>query len=117
MVDCSHEHCNYGQTYYQDGQALTVDEFGPDFEMQHVRQFLADNTDDPFFLFYNISPPHGPIGPGNSPEEYVNLFDPAEVPLLPNVWKDGELPYDERWFKIYTIWDYFWRTKTTICGT
>lgn len=33
------------------------------------------------------------------------MYDPAEVVLRKNVWQDGKLAYDERWFKIY-MWDF-----------
>ena len=104
------EHRYYGQTYYErDREPFVVDEFGPAWELGRVDEFLGRSRPDPFFLFYNISPPHGPIGPDNIPRKYLDRYDRDRVPLRPNAWKDGQLSHSERWFKIYTIWDYFWR--------
>jgi arylsulfatase A-like enzyme len=35
------------------------------------------------------------------PEPYKSMYRPAEIPLRTNVWQNGQLPFDERWFKIY----------------
>ena len=59
----------------------------------------------PFFLFYNISPPHMPLL--DAPEHYRTLYRPEDVPLRPNVYRQGELAYDEHWFKIY-LWDFLY---------
>lgn len=106
-------HRHYGQTYFENqDDGFIVEEFGPDFEAARVRDYIRENRDNPFFLYYTISQPHAPIGPGNAPDKYVSMYDRDEVPLRQNVWQDGALPYDERWFQIYTIWDYFWRNHS-----
>jgi arylsulfatase A-like enzyme len=61
--------------------------------------FMRGHRDKPFFLYLTPSPPHMPIA--SMPEPYKSMYDPAKVPIRPNVWKDGKLPFDERWFKIY----------------
>ena len=40
------------------------------------------------------------------PDTYEKMYDPDEVPLRKNVFKDGMMAHDEMWFKTYTIWDY-----------
>lgn len=61
--------------------------------------FMRSHRDRPFFLYLTPSPPHMPIA--SLPEPYKSMYDPAKVPIRPNVWKDGQLPFDEKWFKIY----------------
>ncbi len=104
-------HRYYDQTYFtHEGDSFEVGEFGPEWEMNRVRKFLREQSgrDDPFFLFYNISLPHQPIGRGHMPERYVNMFDPDEVPIRPNAIRDGEPSHDRFWFNIYTSADFFW---------
>ncbi len=61
--------------------------------------FMRSHRDCPFFLYLTPSPPHMPIA--SLPEPYKSMYDPAKMPLRPNVWKNGQLPFDEKWFKIY----------------
>jgi len=105
-------HRHYGQTYYDEqGNSFVVDEFAPEWELERVREFFADQRgeDDPFFLFYNIPIPHQPIGSGHLPERYLDMYDPDEVPLRPNAVEDGDPTHDRWWFNVYTSADFFWR--------
>lgn len=108
-------HVHYGQRYFEDEdtEGFVVERFAPHDELDRVKDFLsqrAAGSDQPFFLHYNPGPPHMPLGPGHAPEHYLNMYDPDDVPLRPNVFDDeGNPAHDERWFKIYTIWDYFIR--------
>jgi choline-sulfatase len=98
------------QTYIEnDDRWCTVGPYAPDFEADRACAYLAEPHDRPFFLFYNISLPHNPIGAAELPAEYATRFDREAIPLRPNVAQDGALPHSERWFKVMTIWDYFWR--------
>ena len=110
----------YGLTYrenWREKSALSIDHaeetfvegFVFDFLSSKVESYITEHNDEPFFLYYPISLPHMPIGPGNLPEKYVSMYDPGEVPLRPNVFIDGAMASDEWWFKIYTIWDYIFR--------
>jgi arylsulfatase A-like enzyme len=102
-------HRYYGQTYYEDGREFTVDGFAPAFEMERVTDYLAAHREEPFFLFYNISPPHMPLGLGHAPAHYTEMYDPAVVLPRLNVLQEGRLPHSEFWFQIYTIWDRYLR--------
>ncbi len=84
-----------------------VEGFSVDYEADKVAGYLADRKDDdnPFFMFYNISPPHMPVG--DMPEKYLNMYSPDDVPLRPNVFVDGEMYHDEEVFLIY-LWDYLY---------
>ena len=105
-------HRHYGQTYFDEtGRHWKVDEFGCDFERDRVREFLGrQRRGQPFFLHYNISPPHQPIGPGHMPEKYLRMYDRDAVPVRPNTVKDGQVARDPYWFKVYRSSDFFWYT-------
>lgn len=94
------------------GADAVVEGFMPEAASAKAREYIRANRDSPFFLNYWISPPHMPIGPGNLPERYDGIYSPEEVSLRDNVYdRDGNLFHDDWWFKVYTKWDYFWRTR------
>ncbi|NKB69112.1 MAG: sulfatase-like hydrolase/transferase [Candidatus Latescibacteria bacterium] len=103
----NHRHSQ--QQYSIDGAApKAAAGFGPEREIEWVEAFLADRgktPDTPFFLYYNIMPPHMPLG--DMPDHYLGLYDPRQIPLRPNVSPQDKLPWDEEWFKIY-LWDYIY---------
>ena len=99
-----------GQRYFRDGTLEDpVESFGPEYEMQEVERFLGSRSSKPFFLYYNISLPHNPIGPAEMPAEYHACYGKEDVRLRPNVWKSGAMAHDLAWFRTYLIWDHFWR--------
>ncbi|MEE2873344.1 MAG: sulfatase-like hydrolase/transferase [Candidatus Latescibacterota bacterium] len=99
-------HRHTGQTFVENtGQGDIVDGFSIEFEAERVNEYLAQDREDPFFMYYNISPPHMPLA--DAPEKYLAMYDPDEVPLRPNTLVDGQLAYDENWFKIY-LWDFLY---------
>lgn len=97
-------HLNRNQTYFDDGgREFVVDGFAPDYEAGRISEYLSRGHDKPFFLFHSISLPHMPFF--DVPERYKTMYDPQEVLLRPNVWKDGELSSSDNWFKSY-MWDH-----------
>ena len=99
-------HRHSGQSFRVDGGAPTpFDGFSPQGEIEAVERYLAGRAGqpDPFFLYYNIMPPHMPLG--DMPERYRALHAPDQIDLRPNVEIDGRLPHSEEWFRIY-LWDY-----------
>lgn len=68
-------------------------------QSQLAADFMRRHRDRPFLLYLTPSPPHMPIA--SLPEPYRSMYDPADVPLRPNVWRNGQLPFDEKWFRIY----------------
>ena len=99
-------HRHTGQTFVENtGLGDVVDGFSIDFEAERVNEYLAQDREDPFFMYYNISPPHMPLT--DAPDKYLQMYDPDEIPLRPNTIIDGELAYDEKWFKIY-LWDFLY---------
>jgi arylsulfatase A-like enzyme len=94
-----------GNFWKNEGQSYDVDGFTADHEIDAVNNFIKDNKDEPFFMYYNITSPHMPIL--DVPYQYSHMYNPGEVPLRQNVWKNGKLPYNEYWFHIY-LWLHGW---------
>jgi arylsulfatase A-like enzyme len=90
-----------GGFHKNEGPRFGVPGFTPDYEIRKVKETIRENKDNPFFLYYNIVQPHMPIA--DIPYKYSHMYDAKDVPLRDNVWKDGKLPYDEKWFYIY-LW-------------
>ena len=82
-----------------EGEAYPVSGFTQDYEIHKVREFFREEREEPFFLYYNIISPHMPLL--DVPYKYSRMYDPSEVPLRKNVWKDGTLPSNEQWFHLY----------------
>ncbi|MDE0143973.1 MAG: sulfatase-like hydrolase/transferase [Caldilineaceae bacterium] len=102
-------HRHTGQDFVENGgPPQLVDGFSVDYEIENVLSYLADDRNNPFFLYYSISPPHMPLA--DAPEEYLTMYDPDDMPLRPNVFVDGELAHDEHWFKVY-LWDFLYYSQ------
>ena len=94
------------------GEETVLEGFMPQAASDKMREYVGANRDRPFFLNYWVSPPHMPIGLGNLPDKYVDMYGKHDVLLRDNVYdSEGRLFRDEWWFKVYTKWDYFWRTR------
>ena len=99
-------HRHSGQKFIEnDGEEFEVGGYSVSFESDQVGGYLRDrkNQDKPFFLYYSISPPHMPLF--DAPKKYINMYKPEDIPLRPNVFREGQLPFDEHWFKVY-LWDF-----------
>ena len=101
-------HANSGQLYTEGGgPEFSPPGFGVEFEAGEVCRFLddapAESGGRPWFLYYNICPPHMPLA--DMPERYLTMYDPAAVRLRPNV----PVPFDDaahaETYKSY-LWDY-----------
>jgi len=103
-------HRNTGQTYSENGgESRVVEGWAPEFEFDQVQRYLLERpADQPFFLYYSISPPHMPLA--DAPTKYTRMYAPGDVPLRPNVTVNDRVAYDEEWFKIY-LWDYLYYEK------
>ena len=97
-------HIHYGQSFYDlDGNRTVVEDFAPHFEIEQVRRFLKRRKDEPFFLYYSISPPHMPLN--IAPRHYTEMYSRDDVILRENAINGGRMAYDPRWFRLY-LWDY-----------
>ncbi|MFW6213702.1 MAG: sulfatase-like hydrolase/transferase [Spirochaetota bacterium] len=80
-------HRYYQQGYFEDDTAYIADEFAPELEARKMREFISGYEDErPFFLYYNLSFPHMPLG--NLPEPHRSMYDPAKLTLRENVRSD-----------------------------
>ena len=96
-------HRHTGQEFVENGgRPQVVDGFSVEYEIENVLDYLAVQRDNPFFLYYSISPPHMPLA--DAPDKYLTMYAPEDVPLRPNVFVDGKMAHDEDWFKVY-LWD------------
>ena len=99
-------HVHSGQEFRENGgEPRPVEGFSIDYEIESVENYLAASHEKPFFLYYSIMPPHMPVA--DMPEKYLNMYLPDDVPLRPNVYIDGKLPYSEGWFLTY-LWDFMY---------
>lgn len=97
------------QTYIDEtGEPLIFHDYSANYEAQVLDRYIADHTEKPFFLYYNISQPHMPLG--DAPEKYREMYPRDAVQLRKNVFNDGAMSYDEFWFRIY-LWDYLFYVK------
>ncbi len=96
------DHCHSGQSFTENGGPEFVPPgWSVDFEAERVERFLQAwrGSDRPFFLYYNISPPHGPLA--DVPEPYRTMYPPEAIPIRPNVDLRTPLPDQDKWFKTY----------------
>lgn len=96
------QHSHVGQSFTENGGPEFVPEgFTVDFEADRVGKFLAEckEKQDPFFLFYNISPPHLPFY--DLPEHYRTMYKPEDMPIRKNAILDGKMSYDRYNFRSY----------------
>ncbi len=77
--------------------------FSVDYEADRVCDFFNTDVagDEPWFLYYNISPPHMPLA--DMPEKYLSMFNPADAILRPNVLEGWE-PTEA--MRLTYLWDY-----------
>lgn len=95
-------HCHTGQSFTENGgPEFIAPGYSVDFEAERVKTFLArrGNTNQPFFLYYNISPPHCPLA--DAPEKYLKMYDPADIPLRANVDVERVIPKMDYWLRVY----------------
>lgn len=95
-------HCHTGQSFTENGgPEFIAPGYSVDFEAERVASFLRDQagSDNPFFLFYNISVPHCPLA--DAPETYRAMYRPEDVPIRPNVDLDTPLKDQDQCFRVY----------------
>lgn len=111
--DIAFDHYLIPRVHHVHSAQLFTDNGGPefaapgysvDFEVERVGAFFQQRaqSEQPFFLYYNISPPHCPVSDG--PERYTRMYDPADIPIRPNVDLATPLKDQDYWFKVYR-WD------------
>ncbi|OGV72871.1 MAG: hypothetical protein A3K19_33095 [Lentisphaerae bacterium RIFOXYB12_FULL_65_16] len=95
-------HCHTGQSFTENGGPEFIPEgYSVDFEADRVATFLRRQSagQRPFFLYYNISPPHCPLA--DAPDKYLTMYRPQDIPLRPNVDLSQPLARQDYWFRVY----------------
>ncbi len=78
--ECSHDY--FHTHYFRDApKPIPIGTYEPDVQTDIAIEYLRQNRDRPFALFMSWGPPHNPYQP---PERY-RTYDPARIPLRPNV--------------------------------
>ncbi len=98
-------HANSAQIYSRDGGPEFAPEgFSVDCEAGEAVRFLAarQGTGPPFFLYYNISPPHCPVA--DMPEDYLAMYRPGDMILRENI-DEARIENRDYWYKVYR-WDF-----------
>lgn len=99
------QHAHTAQWFCEDGgEIFSPPGYSVDYEIERVQRFLAEpaRQSDPFFLYYNISPPHMPLA--DAPERYRTMYSRGDVLVRPNVAEDRIRDRDNA-LKSY-LWDY-----------
>jgi len=84
VLECTHD---YNSSLYYAGDSeekLVWDGYDAIAQTRDAQQFIQQQAgDNPFLLLLSWGPPHAPYG--TAPEEYRDLYSPAEISLRPNV--------------------------------
>ncbi len=102
----ANQHANTAQWYGEDGgPVLAAPGFAVDYEADRVAGYPDERQTDrqPFYLYYNISPPHTPLA--DAPERYLQMYGRDNVVLRDNVDPGQPLPNQTHQFLTY-LWDY-----------
>jgi len=112
----AHHHAHSAQWFCEDGGPIfSPPGYSVDYEADRVQEFILKQAKDqqasqadadadsggPFFLYYNISPPHMPLA--DAPRKYLDMYKRADVVTRPNV-PDGFVVDD--WQLLSYLWDY-----------
>lgn len=97
-------HAHSAQIYSRDGgPEFAADGYSLEFETAQVEEFLSQqDADRPFFLYFNISPPHCPVA--DIPEQYRTMYAPEDVTLRENS-DEAAINDLDYWLKVYR-WDF-----------
>lgn len=111
----AHHHAHTAQWFCEDGgPVFSPPGYSVDYELGRVRDYLEQRAqpsgdERPFFLYYNISPPHMPLA--DAPRRYTRMYGRDDVVLRRNVDPAHVLPHQTRRFLTY-LWDYrYYRDK------
>ena len=104
--NCAHDY--FRPYYFRDtGKRIEPGGYEPVVQTDLACQFLQTAKDDPrpFALVVSWGPPHDPYP--QVPDEYRAMFDPADVPLRPNVKLDADNILARRLEPRRTLADYY----------
>lgn len=100
----AHHHAHSAQWFCEDGQPIfSPPGYSVDYEADRVQEYVSKQSqgDQPFFLYYNISPPHMPLA--DAPHKYLDMYKREDVVTRPNVPDDFVV---DDWSMLSYLWDY-----------
>ena len=100
FVGFNRGHKYFKSIYYRDtDQPCVSDRYEPDYQTDHLIEFMSAAADDPenrpFFGMICYGLPHPPLV---APEHYLNLYPPEDVPIAANVPQDDQSQRNAREF-------------------
>lgn len=112
------QHAHSAQWFCEDGGPIfAAPGYSVDYEADRVAEYLQQRDDDgrPFYLYYNISPPHMPLA--DAPEKYTAMYGRDDVVVRDNV--DLNKPIERQTDRFLTyLWDYrHYRDRLPYCMT
>lgn len=102
----ANQHAHSAQWFCEDGgRIFSPPGYSVDFESERVASYLDQRQEDgqPFYLYYNISPPHMPLA--DAPDRYLNMYSRDDVALRSNADVNTPIPDQTNRFLTY-LWDY-----------
>jgi arylsulfatase A-like enzyme len=82
-------HAYFDVDHYVDGERVETEGYAPAVQTEYALKFLRESAADPRLLVVSYGPPHNPYE--QVPDEFRDRYDPAEIPVPPNV--EPILPY------------------------
>ncbi len=101
----AHHHAHTAQWFIEDGgPPFCAPGFSVDFEADRVTRWIANRpTGEPWFMYYNLSPPHMPLA--DAPERYLEMYGRDDVVVRGNVVPEAEIEGFRQKLLSY-LWDY-----------
>ncbi|GAF02691.1 arylsulfatase [Saccharicrinis fermentans] len=66
----------FDDTYFRNGVPEKVEGYCTDVWFDEATKFIDKHKDEPFFAYVSLNAPHGPY---NVPEQYVSMYDEADL--------------------------------------
>lgn len=83
VLECSHQ---YNNSYYygDEDNKLKWEDYDAISQTKCAQEYIENRTSEkPFILFLSWGPPHSPYD--TAPQQYKDMYDPAQLSLRPNV--------------------------------
>jgi arylsulfatase A-like enzyme len=85
--DRGHAHTKGHPFFDENGEKTWEEGYQPEIQTDLALEFIEDRASDPFMLCLSWGPPHQPR---EAPQEYHDMYDPADMELRPNVPEEDE---------------------------
>lgn len=102
----ANQHAHSAQWFTENGGPIfSPPGFTPDYEADRVCEFLErrQGSGEPWFLYYNLAPPHMPLA--DAPRPYLDMYSEDDAVIRGNADPDTPLENQTSRFLTY-LWDY-----------